>query len=322
MSVKAPTSSRKIIISSLVGDVVDIVLNTSVALITGSVVMIVEALQGMANLITDALLLVGLQRANHRSDVQHPFGYGKETYFWTLIATFLMLAITASFSIYLGWLQVVFHEQISVLWLAYAVLIIAIATNSYSMLLSFRRLAAKQGRQTIWKILVDSPFVATKMTFILDVIGVGSATIGLISLLFSDYMNTSLFDGIGAVLIGGLIALSAIVLLGGLRGFIIGKSAGLTLRKKITAIVEANAEIHQVLDLKTMLMGPEHLLVNLEIHAKNSMTTSQLEKIIDRIKNQLQAQIPMISHVQVELETPTDDEKETSKKQSHGTKKK
>ncbi|MEX0896231.1 MAG: cation diffusion facilitator family transporter [Patescibacteria group bacterium] len=306
---KSVISSKRIIISSIVTDCLDIILNTIVALVTGSVVMVAEAIQGVANLICDSLLFVGVMKATRKADASHPFGYGKELYFWTLMAAIVMLVFTATISISIGWLQFVGNTVLTDLWLAYALLSIAVVSNGYSLFASFRKLSAKRGQRSMFQVIWDSPFVAAKVRFLLNSIGVGAAVIGLVSLALSGYLNSARFDGLGAMIIGVLIAGSAVFLIWGVQGLLVGKSAGGVLHRRINKIIEANEEVRSVLDLKTMLIGPEQILVNVAIHAKNNLNTDQLEKLVDTIEVQLQGQIPMITHVQVELERPDPDAK-------------
>ena len=95
-------SAKKVIVVSFVVDLLDIVLSIGVAIITGSVIMLTEALEGVSDLVASGLLWIGLKRSTRREDRSHPFGYGREIYFWTLLSALIMFGVTSTVSIYLG----------------------------------------------------------------------------------------------------------------------------------------------------------------------------------------------------------------------------
>ncbi|KKR74572.1 MAG: Cation diffusion facilitator family transporter, partial [Candidatus Curtissbacteria bacterium GW2011_GWD1_40_8] len=99
---KATISAKKVLVTSFLVDLLDIAMNLAVAIITGSVVMLAELLQGIADLTAAGFLLIGLKRSEIPADKTYPFGHGREMYFWTLLSSDVMLAVTAGLSFYFG----------------------------------------------------------------------------------------------------------------------------------------------------------------------------------------------------------------------------
>ena len=127
---------------------------------------------------------------------------------------------------------------------------------------------------------------------------------GIIALGFYEVTGDLRFDGLGAVLIGIVLAFLAYLLLLGVRDLLIGKRASPETEAKIRKAALSVEEVREVLGLKTLHIGSEKLLVNLEVHMQSRLTTRELEKLIDKIKQRIELEVPSVKYMQVELETP------------------
>ncbi len=297
-------STKRTLITSFFVDLSDVILNLIVAVITGSAVMLAETLQGTADLSAVFLLLIGYKRAGKASNKLHPFGYGKELYFWTLLSGFIVCVITASLSFYIGLEHFRHPTPISNIQLAYFILIFGVITNSYAFSLSARKILGKRKAKNIRQAFFDSFQIAPKTTFVLDLMGTVAAIFGLTALIIYQLTGNQRFDGIGAMVIGITLAFFGFLLLLGIRDLIIGRSAPEVIESKITKLAMEHKEVQEVLDLKTMIIGNDKILVNIELNLSDELTTNQLEKIIDDIKAKIQETMPSVFHIQIELETP------------------
>ena len=122
-------SSSYVLKVSFLVDVLDIVLSLVVAILSGSVVMLSQVFEGVSDLISSGLLLVGLARSQQKEDRDHPFGFGRELYFWALLAGIVMFTVTATLSILFGWQRFLHPEEIHAIKLALIVLAITPRTN-------------------------------------------------------------------------------------------------------------------------------------------------------------------------------------------------
>lgn len=297
-------SARRVVITSLTVDILDIILNLTVALVTGSMVMVAEALQGLADFAASAFLLIGLVRSERPADVESPFGYGRELYLWTLLAGILMVTVTATLSVYFGWQRVVNPQPLDNVVLAYVVLGIGLISNGYSLTLSFRRLLGSHPPRLIFHAFRQSVLVETKTTFILDLMGSAAAALGLFSLLLLGATSNGQFDGLGAIMIGLTVAVLAVVLLLGVQDLLIGRRAHPVVEERIRKVALTHPQVTDVLGMKTMHIGPEKFLVNLDVHFAHGLTTQEIERVIDELKENVKTLVPEARHVQIELETP------------------
>lgn len=302
-----PVSSRRVVTTSFLVDLSDVILNVIIAVLSGSVIMLSQALKGIADLITSGLLLVGLKKSKRRANKQHQFGYGREIYFWTLMSGIMMLTLTAGLSFYFGLEQFLNPEPITNTTSALVILVIGLATNSYAFYLSYQRLHAYHPKQRMLNTFRYSDLVETKATFILDSMGALATILGIVALLIYAVTGDSRVDGLGAMIIGILVAVLSIFLVTEVKDVLVGRAASPETEEKIRRAATSIKEVEDVLDLRTMHLGTERLLVNLEVHVRADMTTNQIEKLLDEIKRKVKQRVPSIKHLQVELETPTNE---------------
>lgn len=297
-------TASKVVLTSFLVDVSDIAINLLIAYFSGSVIMVSQALEGGADLLASSFLLVGVKRARKPRDKKHPFGHGRELYFWTFISALSTFAVTACVSFYLGLKRFLDPQEISNTAWAIAALTIAIATNAYSMSLSLKRLFIKNGIKNFWKVFTNSALIETKTTLILDTMGTIASILGLLGLFLFEITGNTKFDGMGAMGIGITLAVLAIIILKGAKDLLVGQSAPLEVEKKILKITERDPKVKKVLDLRTLQIGPNRLLINIEVHLADELSTDEIEILIDKIENKIKSEIPSASNINITLETP------------------
>lgn len=297
-------SEQRVVVTSFLVDILDVVVNLFIAYITGSVVMLSELFQGLADLTTTGFLLIGHKRSKKRPDRIHPFGHGKEIFFWALISAVVMMTLTATGSFIFGFERFFNPHTVSHIWYGFVALGISVCTNGYACSLSIRRLLKKKPVTQLPSIFLNDTDVASKNALVLDAMGTSAAVFGLISLVLYEVTGETRFDAVGAMIIGIVTAVLAFILITGVRGFLVGKRASPEIENKIKKSALSIPEVREVLDLRTMQIGSDKLLVNMEVHMKNNLTTDELEELTDKIKLHVQRTVPSVQHIQVELESP------------------
>lgn len=296
-------TSKRVILTSFIVDLIDVILNLVVAILSGSVVILTEVFEGISDLVASGFLMIGFYRSSQKEDKSHPFGYGTEIYFWSLLSALVMFGLTSSLSFYFGFQRVLDPRPISNTGIALAVLLIALVTNGYAFTLSFLRLLRRRPIRHIVRIFFRSSLVETKTTFTLDLMGTSAAFLGVISLGLYLITGDQRFDGIGAMVIGIVLAIFSFFLILGIRELLTGRSASKETEDKIKNAALKIEEVEDVLNVKTMHLGTERLLVNLYVHMKSKLGTRDLEQLIDKIEDSVKKEVPSAKYVQVELET-------------------
>jgi cation diffusion facilitator family transporter len=304
MTRQVPTADQATITSILVS-VGDIVLNTAAAILTGSTVLLAQALQGFADTVTASLLLVGVRRSRQKPDASHPFGYGRELFFWVLIASIMTLTFSGGFALSQGFEKIINPQAIEYQWVALSVLLIGTVTNGYSFTQNFRRVSAGIGS---WgnriNRIIHSSLVESKSAMLIDLTGFLSGLFGSVAILLYITTSSGLFDGFGAVVIGLLTVTGALLLIIDLRDLIIGRSPRPEIVEKIKGAAESIDEVVQVLDLRATTITSGKFFVIIEAHFADELSTDQIEAATDTIKATVQKLVPQVQHIQVEAETP------------------
>ncbi len=295
-------SSGKAVWTSFFVDLVDIILNVIVMIMTGSVVMLAEAFEGFSDLVASGLLLIGLRISKRRPNKKHPFGFGKSLFFWTLVSAIVMLIFGGGLSIYFGVQRFLHPQEIEKIYFAYGALVISIITNGYALSLSTRRLLEKEKLPKLFSIFFKTTHVETKNTFILDLTGTASAVMGLISLLLYQLANIEYFDAVGAILIGVLIACSSVMLIAGVKDYLVGKTASPEIEKEIRKAVLQVKGVVDITEFDTMYIGSEKLLVHLDINVQQA-DQKKLVATVERIKEHVRKEVPIVYSIQIETST-------------------
>jgi len=297
-------SDSRVVITSLLVSVSDVALNFIVGLVTGSTVMFSQALQGLSDLVTAGVVYLGVRRSRRQPDERHPFGYGREIFFWVLVAGIFMFLGTGVVSVVLGVQQIIEPQLLESIWLAFAMLTFGLVTNGYSFGLALKRINSDNQEESLFHRLLNSSMIETKATLLVDFMGTIAAFLGLIALSLFALTGNELFDGAGAVVVGVSMMFASLLLIRDVKALIVGRAVSLQTLKDIKKSAMSVMGVLDVLDLRTMYLGSSRLLVLIEVHLQDGLETNEIEQISDVIKDQIKAFTPNVSRVQVEVETP------------------
>lgn len=279
-----PLRTQRVLLLSFVVDSFNLVLGIVAAAITGSVVLLVTVLQSFAELTSAGMLLYGKRYANKRPTKLHPFGFGKELYFWTTIGAFVIIAATGVLAYRFGYQELLAPTPFKHEAVALTALVIVLATNAYSFYKSSGKLLGALPFRELPKVFMASPLLAAKTTVVLDIMGALASTTGLVLLSIAAISGNNRLDGIGALLMGTVFFASSVGLLFSVRGLVTGQSAPPEVERRIRDAAREVPEVKHVLGMRTMLLGSDKLLVNIEVHLKDGLTTDQVEDTIERVK--------------------------------------
>jgi divalent metal cation (Fe/Co/Zn/Cd) transporter len=195
-----------------------------------------------------------------------------------------MVAITATLSFRYGYHNFKNPTEVHKIFIAIVVLAIAVVTNSYSFMLSARKLLDGKPISKLWTAFLASPHIAPKSTLVLDAMGVLAALFGLASLGLYIVTGNSQFDGIGAMLVSLVLAAAAIVLLITIRSLVIGQSAPREMERRIRDAVREIPEVRHIVGMRTMMLGSDSLLVNIDVHLRDGLSTDQVEAVVETVR--------------------------------------
>ena len=255
-------------------------------LLSGSSALMSEAAHSAGDTCTELLLITALRRSERPADRVHPFGYGKERYFWSLIAAVAIFVSGAAFSVWEGVRTIVGgNEPLRHAWVNYAVLLVAFVLEGSSFVRAVRhtREEADQRRRSARSYIRDPDDPTIKSVVLEDsaaLIGIVIATVGVA---LHQLTGNSVWDGIASLMIGGLLVVAAFLLAQTCKGLLIGKQADPRLLRAIERTLEEQPEIIDVVDIVSMMVGTDRILVGARVDFADEYSSAQLEEACVRI---------------------------------------
>jgi cation diffusion facilitator family transporter len=268
--------------------------------ITGSASLLAEAVHSVADCGNQMLLLLGRNRAARGQTEEHPFGYGRERYFYAFLVAVVLLAGGAAFSIYEGIRKIAHPEPIRSPAVALGVLAIAIVLEGLSLRTAIRHSRRQRGRLG-WLAFIRHAKAPELPTVLLEdtaaLAGLAFATAGVTLTVLT---GSEVWDGLGSLAIGVLLAAVAVVLAVETKSLLIGEAASAEVERAIVAALEAGPEVQCVIHLRTLHIGPESLLVAAKIAVRGSDQASVIAAGIDEAERRIRAAVPIAEMIYLE----------------------
>lgn len=264
---------------------------------TGSSSMLAEGIHSVADSGNQGLLLVGRKRSERRRTPKHPFGYGRERYFYAFVVAVVLFTVGAVFSLYEGYHKI--HEASlhpdakldSPQW-AFGVLIVAIILESFSFYTAIKESNIVRGDRSWWQFIRRAKAPELPVVLLEDL----GALVGLILALGGVTMavvtGDLVWDGIGTVCIGVLLAAIAIILAIETKSLLIGEGADPEVEERILASLESVQHVDHVMHMRTQYVGPEELLVAAKIAVNHDDTAADVARAIDAAEAKVRGEFP------------------------------
>lgn len=282
-------STKRVLATSVAVDIFCLLMNCTVAAITGSAIMLVEAVEGFAGLSSAGILLLSNRRGSKRATKLHPFGYGRELYYWSTVAAFIVVGITAAVALRIGYGHLLDGTSLRYTYLTYIALVLSLGSNLYSWWVSTRKLLDGQPFTHLAKIFMESPMIAPKTTVVLDAMGACVAFIGLVFMAVYGPTGLVPLDAMGALIMGGVLGIAAIMLLVSVRSLVIGQGAPKELERRIRDAAREVPDVKHILAMRTLMVGSDKLLVNIDVHFKDGLKTDEVEAAVAKVKHAVKA---------------------------------
>ncbi len=268
--------------------------------ITGSASLLAESVHSLADSGNQALLLLGRSRAQRAETEEHPFGFGRERYFYAFVVAVVLFTVGAVFSVYEGIHKILNPEHISSPVVAFVVLFIAMGLESFSLRTAVHESNEVRGRYG-WTAFIrrtKSPELpAILLEDIAALTGLVFATVGVaLTVITGD----GVWDGAGSLAIGVLLGCVAAVLAVEMKSLLIGESASAETERAIVTALEAGPEVQCVIHLRTLHMGPESLLVAAKIAISGADSAALIAAGIDAAERRVRRAVPIAEMIYLE----------------------
>jgi cation diffusion facilitator family transporter len=273
--------------------------------------MLAEAAHSVADTGTEIFLLTALRRSGQRADRYHPFGYGKERFAWAMLAAVSVFVTGATFSIYEGVATIVGDEgggEQTAPWVAYAVIAASMLIEGTSWRQSLRQIQAERRalRLSLRRYLLLSDDPTVKSVFFEDSAALLGLVIALAGVGLHQLTGSSVYDGVGSVAIGLLLAWVAFVLGRTNLRLLVGRQAEPRVLRAIFDHLSDAPEVDQVVDLQTMLTGTDSVLVCARLDFADGLSSGDLERACVRLDDELHERFGDVDQVFLEPVPRTD----------------
>ena len=272
--------------------------------VTGASSMLAEAIHSVADTSNQALLLMGGRLARRDATTQHPFGYGRERYFWSFVVALVLFTVGSLYALYEGVEKIRHPHEIDFPAVAFAVLGVGIVLEGFSMRTAVVESNRVRGKAS-WATFVRRSRNPELPVVLLEDLG---ALVGLIlamgALVIAAVFDAPVWDGIGTLSIGVLLGLIAIVLAVEMRSLLLGESATAADDRAIRGAIESTDGVTGLIHLRTQHIGPEELLVGAKVSFDPSYTTAELVNAINRVEERTRAAVPIARIMYVEPDVP------------------
>ncbi|MGH3169255.1 MAG: cation diffusion facilitator family transporter [Trebonia sp.] len=269
-------------------------------LLTGSASMLAEAVHSVADTGNELLLLIGRGRSRRARTLEHPFGYGRERYFYAFVVAVMLFTVGAAFSVYDGIQKVLSPEHISSADVAFAVLGVSAVLEGFSLRTAVHESNAIRGGRG-WREFVHSTKSAELPVVLMEDL---AALIGLffafLGVLLSVITGSGAWDGVGSVCVGLLLGCAAFVVGFESKSLLIGESASAEDSASIVAALESGPEGFQVIHLRTSHVGPDSLLVAAKVAVPGSLTVAVVAARIDAAERRVREAVPIAETIYLE----------------------
>jgi len=298
-------SAKKTIYAAMVANFAIAVIKFVAASITGSSAMLSEGIHSVVDTGNELLLLLGIRQSKKPADDSHPFGYGQELYFWTLIVALFIFAIGGGMSIYEGINHVQHPEPLTDPFWNYVVLGLAVLFEGYSWNVALQEFLAQKEDGSFWSAIRASKDPTIFTILFEDTAALIGLFVAFLGVLSGHILGNVYLDGVASIVIGIILCGVAILLASESKGLLIGEGANAETVASIKKITHDDPAVEKVIKVLTLHFGPQEILLNLEIKFVDDLETTELAIAIERLEKSLHSQHSEIKNIFIEAKSLT-----------------
>jgi cation diffusion facilitator family transporter len=270
-----------------------------VAALSGSSAMLSEAIHSSVDTVNELLLLLGVHLGRRRATPSHPYGHGKELYFWGFVVAIVVFAGGGSMALYDGVAQLRHPSPAHALEWKIGVLLGAFVFESVSLAIGLRSLDRRPA-ESFWSAMRRSKDPAVYTVVIEDLAALGGLVAALVGIVLAHAFHAPRIDGAASIAIGAILCAAAVVLGAESRDLLVGEGASARLVASVRRIAESDPAVRRVGDPLTMRLGPDDVLVNLTIELDPLLPGRDVALTIDRIEVAVRKEHPNVGRIFLE----------------------
>lgn len=298
----ASSGSKFIIYAALIGNGLIAITKFIAAGISGSSAMLSEGIHSLVDTGNQVLLLYGLKRGAKPPDKDFPFGHGKEVYFWSFVVAILIFAVGAGISLYEGIIHLQHPAEMGSVTINYIVLGLALVFEGVVWAIAIREFLRVKGKLGFLDAVKQGKDPSIFVVVFEDSAAMLGLLVALAGVMGSHLMGWWWADGAASVVIGLILAGTAIWLAYETKSLLIGEAANPEQVDGMRKLINAFPEVTRVNEVLTMHMGPDFVLANLSVDFHDDLPAGDLEQATLRMDAAIKDLYPVVKRVFIEAE--------------------
>jgi cation diffusion facilitator family transporter len=295
--------SNRAIYASIAANIVIAIAKFVGAALSGSSAMIAEGVHSLVDSSDGTLLLVGRWRSKQPPDDEHPFGHGKELYFWTLLVAIVFFAVGGGMSIYEGVLHLLHPEPLRDPTISYIVLGVATVFDGGSFIIALRELRASVPDKSIANVVRNGKDPSVFTVVLEDVADLTGLGIAFLSLWLEYRFNAPWIDGVGSIGIGLVLATVALILVTESKALLVGERAHQSIIEALQRAAKYNPGVRAVARPLSMQLGPHEVLLAVGMEFAPELSAADIAMAIDQLEARVRQEQPDVKHIYIEVES-------------------
>ena len=265
--------------------------------------MIAEAIHSLVDTGNQLLLLLGIRRSKKPADERHPFGYGKELYFWSLIVSVLLFGLGAGISIYEGVKHILEPHPITEIKATAFVLAIAFFAEGFSLLTALRELSREEPGRGFWEAMQKSKNPAVFVVVAEDSAALIGIVLAALGVGLGYVLENPIIDGVATILIGVVLGTVAVFLVYESKKLLVGEGADQEVLDGLKEILAADESIERFNPPFTMHLAPKEILLTLEVDFRDDLSADGVEEATNTLERKIRNEYPEMKRIFVEAES-------------------
>lgn len=294
------SGSRKAVIAALLANAGIAIAKFVGFLITGATSMLAEAVHSVADSGNQGLLLWGVAAARRAPSSEHPFGHGRERYFWAFVVSLVIFSLGGLFAVREGLHKLADPHALTSPGVAIGILLVGIVLEGISFRTAIVEAREPRGSSSWWEFIRHSKTPELPVVLLEDLGALCGLALALLGVTTAAITGDGRWDGAGSVAIGVLLLIIAVILAIEMKSLLIGEAASQGARDQIHDAVLAGDEVERLIDLRTLHLGPDQLLVAAKLQFQRALSIDQLAAAIDAVEGRIRARVPIATIIYLE----------------------
>jgi len=296
-------SSKTSIYAALIANLLIAVTKFIAGGISNSAAMISEGVHSVVDTVNELLLLLGISRSKKEADALHPFGYGKELYFWSFIVSIMIFGLGGGVSIYQGIAHIIKPEEMGDPGINYLVLGLSVLFEGTSLIIALKQFNKLRGETPFWAAVIKSKDPSSFLVLFEDAAAVAGLFTVALFVYLSHAFDKPYLDGVGSLIVGLILVVVSAILARESRSLLMGEGVSSETKTRICKLVQADDEVTKVLHILSTYQSPSEVLLMLIVAFKQGLDTAEINRAIDRIRDLIKAEFKLVRFVMIQPES-------------------